>query len=103
MTDAETKENIKPLEKNAAYLFEWARENYKVVIQTVFISVAIVLSYVIGRFAMGYEITTVKDFCASAIGMGRIRINESTGTIVVNPPPAFRVNDSAVQGIMGQG
>lgn len=81
----------------------WIRENYKVIIQTVFISVAIVLSYVIGRIAMAYEIATIKDFCKEAIGMKLISINESTYTITVNPPPRFSDNGSVAQGIMGNG
>jgi regulatory protein YycH of two-component signal transduction system YycFG len=81
----------------------WIKENYKVVIQTVFICTAIVLSYVIGRFAMGYEITTIKDFCEQAVGMRKLSINESTYTITVNPPPKLAVNGSELTGIFGQG
>ena len=79
----------------------WIRKNYKVVIQSVFISTAIVLSYVIGRVAMGYEIIAIKDFCEEATGMKRITINESTYTITINPPPKFLSNGSEVQGIIG--
>lgn len=87
--------------KNTSESLKWIKENYKVVIQTVFISVAIVLSYVIGRVAMGYEIIAIKDFCQEAVGMKRISINESTYTITVNPPPQFLINGSEAQGIMG--
>jgi len=65
--------------------YEFTRKDIKPFIQTMFIISAILLSWVIGRYSMVYEIRTILDFSCS-YAPEFMEIDEKTGTIRIRDP-----------------